>query len=118
MKNVLGDSYFLGNAYGTILLDSYDFFDVWTPRTWHSVCLTYTKRKLKLFVDDKIVVNISLKFDFFSVYSGNVILMKDFQNQTIKSKMTDIQIWRKAKTYEFIKKWVECQKEEEVDIFK
>ena len=120
MKNALGDSYFLGNVYGTLLNDagSNEYFDVWTPRAWHSICISLNKKKLHVFVDDLLVVKSSLKFDFFSVFTGNVTLMKDFQNNTIRSKISDVQIWKKQKLHDFIKKWSKCKTNEEGDIFK
>ena len=117
MKTVLGDSYRYGNVYGTLFIDgdlSDQYFEIWTLKVWHSICLVVNtpKKELKLYIDGSKTIHISDYNGFLKHASGDITLMKDKWNKKIQSDLADFQLWNEEKSEDFMKAYASCSTNE------
>ena len=125
MKTVLGNDYRTGNVYGTLYYLPGNvgdkFFEVWTLGIWHSFCIIISKTSgfVTLYLDGVKEIEIDEYTGFLKNAASNIILLNDIKGkQIVKTAITDVNIWKEVKEVSFIKKWSECESEEEGDYLK
>ena len=115
MRTKLGDKYSYGNAYGAIFdpTNSGDkFFEIWTLEIWHSFCLIANTKILEVYVDGNLAVSDS-SYSGFLKQSENNIQIQDVTN-LINYEITDWNIWKETKTYDFIQDFASCRESSQI----
>ena len=122
MKDKLGDDYQHGMVYGMMSYEkSGQLFKIWTLGEWHSFCWVSSKGVLGLYLDGNMVADFR---NYKNDAIGNLeVLLSIPLNDgrivpTTNTDLTDLNIWNRTKTQNFLRNWGQCKEQEEGNVIK
>ena len=95
------------------------FFPVWQPNVWNTVCITAAGRVLNITINQLLVfTDQDYKENHRSVEAEEIVLMNLFDENPMHGMVTDLNIWSRVLSSQEISDWSQCRHDQPGDVLR